>query len=101
MKRTTTETGDWFDVLLETERAQAASMVLSPGQSTGGPENRHEESEQWLFVSSGRGEAIVEGESVELSAGDLVCIEERERHEIMNTGDTPLETLSLYVPPEY
>jgi len=101
VKRTTTETDDWFDVLFETQRAQAASMVLSPGQSTGGPENRHEESEQWLFVSSGTGEAIVEGESVELSAGDLVCIEERETHEITNTGDTPLETLNLYVPPEY
>ncbi|MFH5798017.1 cupin domain-containing protein [Haladaptatus sp. CMAA 1911] len=101
MKRTTTETGGWFDVLLETESAQAASMVLSPGQSTGGPENRHEESEQWLFVASGTGEATVDGESVDLSPGDLVCIEERETHEITNTGDAPLETVNLYVPPEY
>ncbi|ODR82489.1 cupin [Haladaptatus sp. W1] len=101
MKRTTTKTADWFDVLLETERAQAAAMVLSPGQSTGGPDNRHEGSEQWLFVASGEGEAIVEGETVHLSAGDLVCIEERETHEITNTSEEPLETLNLYVPPEY
>ena len=102
MKRTsTTEATDWFDVLTETGQAQAASMVLSPGQSTGGPENRHEESEQWLFVVSGRGEAVVAGETVGLSAGDLVCIEARETHEITNTGEEPLETVNLYVPPEY
>lgn len=101
MKRATTETAGWFDVLLETDRAQAASMVLSPGQSTGGPDNLHEGSEQWLFVASGEGEAIVEGETVRLSAGDIVCIEERETHEITNTGEEPLETLNLYVPPEY
>ncbi|MCO8246508.1 MULTISPECIES: cupin domain-containing protein [unclassified Haladaptatus] len=102
MKRTTTaDAANWFDVLLETERAQAASMVLSPGQSTGGPENRHEGSEQWLFVISGRGKAVVAGETVGLSAGDLVCIEPRETHEITNTGEEPLETVNLYVPPEY
>ena len=102
MKRTSTaDATRWFDVLLETERAQAASMVLSPGQSTGGPENRHEESEQWLFVASGQGEAVVAGERVDLSAGDLVCIEPSETHEITNTGEKPLETVNLYVPPEY
>ncbi len=102
MKRTsTTDAASWFDVLLETEQAQAASMVLSPGQSTGGPENLHEESEQWLFVISGQGKAVVAGETVNLSAGDFVCIEPRETHEITNTSTESLETVNLYVPPEY
>jgi hypothetical protein len=49
VKRTAT-TDSFFDVLLETDSAQAASMTLQPGQSTGGPENRHPDSDQWLYV---------------------------------------------------
>ncbi|WP_299266940.1 hypothetical protein [Halorientalis sp.] len=36
MKRTRVESDRWFDVLQETETAQAAVVTLSPGQSTGG-----------------------------------------------------------------
>jgi len=91
----------WFDVLATTEKAQAASMTLSPGQSTGGPDNSHADSEQWLFVVTGSGRATVEGDDVRLAEGDLVCIEPGETHEIENDGDRPLETLNLYVPPDY
>jgi len=45
--------------------------------------------------------AIVEGERVELPEGTLVLIERGERHEIRNTGETPLKTLNVYVPPAY
>ena len=99
MKRTRVESERWFDVLQETETAQAAVMTLSPGQSTGGPDNHHEKSDQWLYVIEGEGRAIVDGEPVALQAGDLVYIEAGETHEIENTGEKPQKTLSLYVPP--
>ena len=99
MKRTQVESERWFDVLLETDTAQAAVMTLSPGQSTGGPDNQHERSDQWLYVIEGSGRAVVDGEPVALSAGDLLCIEAGETHEIENTGDRPQKTLSVYVPP--
>jgi mannose-6-phosphate isomerase-like protein (cupin superfamily) len=90
-----------FEVVLETPGAQAAQMTLPPGGSTGGPDNRHAASDQWLFVVSGTGEAVIEGRSVSLNAHTLVVIEAGEAHEIRCTGDEPLRTLSLYVPPEY
>lgn len=102
MKRTTADYGDgFFDVILRNERAQAATMTLSPGGSTGGPENAHADSDQWLYVVAGEGEATVDGETVTLSPADLLLVERGESHEIRNTGAEPLETLSLYVPPEY
>jgi mannose-6-phosphate isomerase-like protein (cupin superfamily) len=52
-------------------------------------------------VVGGTGVAIVEGERVELREGTLVLIERGERHEIRNTGETPLKTLNVYVPPAY
>jgi mannose-6-phosphate isomerase-like protein (cupin superfamily) len=90
-----------FRVLAGTVRSQAATMVLAPGQSTGGPDNRHPQSDQWLFVILGRGKALVENEERDLEEGSLLLIEAGEAHEIRNDGDRPLETLSFYAPPVY
>jgi mannose-6-phosphate isomerase-like protein (cupin superfamily) len=54
-----------------------------------------------LFVVSGRGTAIVNGRPQSLRAGSLVLIEKGDRHEIRNTGRTPLKTVNIYVPPAY
>jgi mannose-6-phosphate isomerase-like protein (cupin superfamily) len=90
-----------FEVTLDNERAQAAEMVLPPGGQTGGPDNVHEGSDQWLFVASGEGIAIVNGTEVVLSTHTMLLIERGEAHEIRNTGTVPLATINLYVPPEY
>jgi mannose-6-phosphate isomerase-like protein (cupin superfamily) len=90
-----------FETAIENERAQSAEMVLAPGEQTGGPDNIHEESDQWLFVVSGEGVAIVDGTEVDLSANTMLLIEAGEPHEIRNTGSVPLATVNLYVPPEY
>jgi quercetin dioxygenase-like cupin family protein len=99
MKRTEVASERWFDTLVETDSAQAAVMTLDPGRATGGPDNYHAESDQWLYVVDGSGWAVVDGERVPLSAGDLVCIEAGERHEVGADEDEPLATLNLYVPP--
>jgi len=90
-----------FRVELTNRRAQAATMVLAPGDHEGGPDNRHRGSDQWLFVLSGTGRAIVEGRSRALRAGTLLLIERGSTHEIRNTGRRPLETLNFYAPPAY
>ena len=101
MRRTHLAFDRFFDVRLTTDDAQAAEMTLEPGTSTGGPDNAHADSDQWLYVVSGSGRAVVEGETVRLDSGDLVVVEAGETHEIENDGDEPLQTLNLYVPPDY
>lgn len=76
-------------------------MVLAPGQGTGGADNVHDTSDQWLYVIAGRGEAVVRGRRVALAAGTLLLIEAGEPHEIRNTGRTPLVTVNVYAPPVY
>jgi hypothetical protein len=46
--------GRGFAVALRNARAQAATMVIAPGDAEGGPDNRHRGSDQWLYVLSGR-----------------------------------------------
>lgn len=90
-----------FDVVARSERSQAATMVLPPGKSTGGEDNRHPESDQWLYVVSGRGKAIVGEREVDLREGSLLLIEAGEVHEIFNNGKEPLKTVNVYAPPAY
>ena len=93
--------GEGFRVAFEVRRAQAAEMVIPPGEAEGGPDNRHRGADQWLFVVSGTGVATVEGRRVPLKAGTLLVIEKGERHEVRNTGRTLLKTLNFYYPPAF
>lgn len=101
MQRKTLRFGKGFRVAFDVRRAQAAEMVLAPGDSEGGPDNRHRGADQWLYVVSGTGVATVEGRRVPLKAGVLLVIERRERHEVRNTGRTLLKTLNFYYPPAF
>ena len=101
MKKIDVAFDQFFGVVLGTDHAQAATMTLAPGQTTGDAENVHAGGDQWLFVVSGQGEATVAGERVALEKHTLLVIQAGEPHEVRNTGDAPLETLNVYTPPEY
>lgn len=76
-------------------------MTLASGASEGGAENRHRGADQWLYVVSGTGVAVVNGHRYPLRSGMLLLIEHGDTHEIRNTGTRPLRTLNFYVPPAY
>jgi mannose-6-phosphate isomerase-like protein (cupin superfamily) len=101
MQRHEFEFGPGFRVVLGNGRSQAAEMVLRDGETTGGPENRHEGSDQWLYVTAGSGVAVIDGDEHQLEPGTLILIERGEVHEIRNTGAGHLETINFYVPPAY
>ena len=90
-----------FRVIFQLRELQAAEMTLDPGDQEGGPDNRHRGADQWLYVVSGKGLAIVDGVEQELTAGSLLVVEKGEKHEVRNTGGAPLKTLNCYSPPAY
>ncbi|HEY4368698.1 MAG TPA: cupin domain-containing protein [Steroidobacteraceae bacterium] len=93
--------GQGFRVVITNRRSQAAQMVLAPGESEGDRDNRHRDADQWLYVVQGKGTALLNDRRHVLRAGTLLLIEQGDRHEIRNTGRTPLKTLNLYSPPAY
>jgi mannose-6-phosphate isomerase-like protein (cupin superfamily) len=101
MKRQRLKLRHGFHVALRNRRAQAAAMVLTPGSSEGGPDNRHRGADQWVYVLEGKGTAIVNRRRLAISVGTLLLIERGDWHEIRNTGRRLLKTLNLYVPPAY
>jgi mannose-6-phosphate isomerase-like protein (cupin superfamily) len=101
MKHTHLRFGLGFTVALGNDRSQAAQMTLPPGGSEGGPDNSHKGADQWLFVVSGSGVAVVNKRRRAIRAGSLLLIERGDTHEVRNTGSEPLQTLNVYVPPAY
>lgn len=101
MKHRTLSLQSDFEVALAVRGVQAAGMTLAPGSGTGGPHNRHRGADQWMYVVSGNGVAIVDGVQRPLHAGSLLLIERGEAHEIRCTGEEPLRTVNFYSPPAY
>jgi len=101
MKRKQLRFGKGFRVAINDRRAQAAEMVIAPGQAEGDPQNRHLGADQWLYVVSGSGSAFINGKRYVLKRGTLMLIEHGEKHQIRNSGRTLLRTLNFYVPPAY
>jgi hypothetical protein len=52
-----------FRVSVGNAKSQGAVMVLSPGDTEGGPDNRHRGADQWLYVQEGTGTANINGAS--------------------------------------
>jgi mannose-6-phosphate isomerase-like protein (cupin superfamily) len=101
LKRKRLRFGEGFRVALGNRRAQAAEMVLAPGDGEGSGDNRHRGADQWVYVVSGTGRATVNKKYYALRAGALLLIERGDEHEIRNTGRGLLRTLNVYVPPAY
>ena len=54
MKRKNLQFESGFRVVLGNRISQAAEMVLPPGKTEGGQENRHRGADQWLYVVGNR-----------------------------------------------
>ena len=101
MKRKQLRFGKGFHVAINNRRAQAAEMVIAPADAEGDPQNKHRGADQWLYVVSGTGSALVNGKRYALKPGTLMLIERGDRHQIKNTGRALLRTLNVYVPRAY
>lgn len=101
MKRTSVSHSRGFKLLLGDAHSQAATLVLAPGETTGGPENRHSGADQWIYVVSGIGIADIAGESFALEPSILVLIQRGDGHGFRNTGASELCLLTFYTPPAY
>ncbi len=95
------DAANWFDVLLGTERTEAAVMRLDPGHSSSPAPSAHERSDQVLLVLEGAVDAQVGSERARLSRGDMVLIPAGTLHRISCAGDAPALTFNVYGPPAY
>jgi len=101
MKRDQLSFRNGFRLSVANQHSQAAVMVIPPGGSEGGSDNRHRASDQWVYIVEGTGAAIVNGRRYPLKPGVIMLIERGDIHELKATGRKPLKTINVYVPPAF
>jgi len=64
------------------------------------PDHVHEESEEGLFLISGRAKIVIEGEGEWEIRPETACYSPRgKKHRVENIGDEPLRIVWVYSPP--
>lgn len=56
---------------------------------------------QVLLFTAGKAKATVTGKDQAVSAGDVVVVPAGTQHQFVNTGDVPLELITIYAPGEH
>ena len=83
--------------ILTNQYSQIVLMSIEPGEDIG--EETHEADQVLAFVK-GEGEAILDGKKSPIEKGSMVAVPAGTRHNLVNTGDTPLKLYTIYSPPE-
>jgi len=78
-------------------RAQSfAEATVAPGQTTA--LHRHRATEELYYIAEGKGRMTLGAETLEVAAGDTICIPPGTAHRILNTGAGPLRILCACSP---
>ena len=93
------ESDDFRRVVITGKEMQVVVMTIPPGEEIGA--ETHEGHDQILLFVDGEGEAVLDGVSSTVSAGDLSFVHAGVHHNFINTGDQPLRIITAYAPPEH
>jgi len=93
------QSDDFRRVVITGDKIQVVVMTIQPGEEIGA--ETHEGHDQVLFFVDGEGEAVLDGESSTVGAGDLSFVHAGVHHNFINTGSEPLRIVTAYAPPEH
>jgi mannose-6-phosphate isomerase-like protein (cupin superfamily) len=94
------ENNSFRQVLYTAPHSQLVVMTLQVGEDIG--QERHDDTDQFIRVEAGQGEAILDGERHALSDGMAVVIPAGTEHNVINTSPTePMRLYTIYSPPEH
>ncbi|KZT61587.1 RmlC-like cupin [Calocera cornea HHB12733] len=89
---------DFRRVLWTGENSQFVIMTVPVGGEIG--EESHDV-DQHLILTSGVARAVVEGENIDIKAGDLCIVPAGAVHNFINTGNEPFQLYTFYAPAEH
>ena len=95
----TLQNRDFRRIVYTGEHSQLVLMMLPPGEDIG--EEVHEDTDQFFRVESGAGEVVIDGQRTPIHDGSAVLVPSGARHNVRNTGSTPLHLYTLYAPPHH
>ena len=93
----TEENSDFRRVLYTGKYMQLVLMALRPGEEIG--EEVHHDRDQFFRVENGEGEVWIDGRRTTILENFAIIVPAGARHNLINTGATPLTMYTLYAPP--
>lgn len=93
-----TRNTEFRKVLYTARNCQLVLMSLKPGEDIGAEVHKLD---QFFRVEEGAGEAVLDGVRTAIHAGFAVLVPAGTRHNIVNSGSTPMSLYTLYAPPNH
>jgi mannose-6-phosphate isomerase-like protein (cupin superfamily) len=98
IEKLTTDNQDFRRVLYTAEHSQLVVMALPPGEHIGA--ERHEV-DQFFRVEQGTGEVVINDARSPIKSESAIVVPAGAKHDIINTGATPLKLYTIYSPPHH
>jgi mannose-6-phosphate isomerase-like protein (cupin superfamily) len=95
----TLENNYFRKVLYTAKEMQLVLMTLQPGEEIG--EEVHDDRTQFFRVEEGNGEVWIDGKKTLVEAEFAMIVPAGAKHNVVNTGTTPLKLYTLYAAPEH
>ena len=99
IEQVTEDNGNFRHVLYTGSRLQLVGMSLQPGEEIG--EEVHEDGDQFFRFETGAGEVLIDTAWHKVGPHFGVVVPGGARHNVRNTGRTPLKFYTIYGPPEH
>ncbi len=99
IEKLTKDNSDFRRVVYTGKHMQLVLMTLKPGEEIGA--EVHETHDQFLRFEDGEGEVVIDGATHKVEDDFAVVVPAGARHNVINTGDSPLKLYTLYGPPEH
>jgi mannose-6-phosphate isomerase-like protein (cupin superfamily) len=90
---------DFRRVLYTGKHLQLVLMSLRPGEDIG--EETHADVDQFFRVEKGKGVVWIDGVRKKVENDTAIVVPAGARHNVKNTGETPMKLYTLYAPPEH
>jgi mannose-6-phosphate isomerase-like protein (cupin superfamily) len=99
IEKRTVENDDYRRVLYTGRNLQLVLMTLPPGCDIG--EEVHPDRDQFFRFEEGSGAVDIDGVANRVEADFAVIVPAGARHNVRNTGSSPLKLYTIYGPPEH
>ena len=99
IEKLTTGNADFRRVLYTGKHLQLVLMTLQPGEEIGS--EVHRDRDQFFRFEEGKGRVDIDANSYNVADGSGIIVPAGSRHNVRNTGESPLKLYTLYGPPEH
>lgn len=99
IEKLTVENDLFRKVLYTGKHMQLVLMTLQAGEEIGS--EVHEGHDQFFRIEEGEGEVVIDENTTPIKDDDAIIVPAGARHNVINTGSSPLRLYTLYGPPEH